>query len=130
MPSQQLLNQFLQLLQASKSFQLLSNDEQNILRQDFTKASDEQLQQAIVALKSNTEIMANSKTELQEKEKKRSDIALHLKNSLQEVEKEELQDDIAQDQQESAKAAEDYIQEIENIPSTTTQKRKKFLGVF
>lgn len=130
--SQELLNQFLGLLEASNSFKLLDTVQQAAIRQTYSNATDEQLNQAIQALKEDqlaTQKLAEEAAQRQgEIEQKNT----QLKNTLRKVEHDERQEAEAADNEASEKEMAGVLQQINSmgVQSTSEPQKKKFMGLF
>jgi hypothetical protein len=135
MPNQELQNRFFQELQASKSFQLLTPEEQAEVKNAFINATDEQLQRGLEEIGASNQEMQNLETRLQQLHEENVKLAEDIKKELAKAEKIILAKNVAKDKAESSKAAEALLTKIEELsskeePQEKPEKRKKFLGIF
>lgn len=135
MANQELQNRFFQELQASKSYQLLTPQEQTELKNAFINATDEQLQRGIEEISASNLEMQNLETRMQQLNKENAELAQKIKVELAQAEKKVLAKKVAQDKVESDKAAEVLLTKIEELSSNEQQpekpkRKKKFLGIF
>jgi hypothetical protein len=128
MPSQSLLEQFFQALEASKSFKLLSVEQQMQIRNNFLNASDKQLLQALAALKEDAIATQSLEAEQRKNDEKKQFLLNKIKITVKEVRKDQLKENEEQD----AKNSSDVLQVLEeNLEKSNSKpKTKKFLGIF
>ena len=132
--NQELLNQFLAMLEQSSSYKLLSAEDQAAVKANYQNTSDEQLKQAIQALEEDKV----ATHELAEKAKKREAVleeeSLQLKTTLREVERDERHEAEVADSATDKQEMQSLMQEIDHIEQPEAEvpkkKRKKFLGIF
>ena len=129
MPNQQLKDRFYSLLKDSKSFQLLSAEEQDNLLKIYDNATDNQLRAGIEALDKDEESRRNLEAKLKENNERQYKLALEIKDLLRQIDREERKDNEEQDTVDSNKAAEELLGTIAKIKEEP-KKRKKILGIF
>lgn len=133
--NQELLNQFLGLLQASSSFKLMTPEQQAAINEDYQNATDEQLQQGINALEEDK--VATDKLEV-ERQKNKEDLeknVTQIKAVLRDIKRDERKEEEAADEVADKKEEEALLNEIETMENpqkkeAPVKKRKKFLGIF
>lgn len=113
MASQALLDQFWQALDNSKSFQALSHAEQAALRASYAEATDKQITLALAELKKDDAEMAKLDQESADLVEEQVKITHDLKDSTRKIEKEEIKENNAIDKEESLKAAEAALHELD-----------------
>lgn len=123
MATKELQDAFFAALQASKSFNFLSQAEQDELRTSFLTATDEQLKLGLEEIKKDAIEMEKIEAEAKKK-------AEDMKRAL----KKKLEENIAKDKEESLVAAEKLLEQVKDAPSAEEEvkpkERKKFLGIF
>ena len=129
MPTQELKDQFNSLLRASKSFKLLSAEEQANLLKLYETATDEQLRGGIEALNQDLVRQKDLEAKLRENEEKQIRLAQEIKALLKEIDKEELKVNNEQDARDSSKAADELLGKLGKVDDKSG-KKKKFLGIF
>jgi|GEM_PF-3339882 len=132
--NQELLNQFLSLLEASSSFKLLDPEQQIAIKEAYQNVTDEQLNQGIEALKADqvaTKKLADDEAHRQAEIKQMN---ISLKTTLKEVEKDERIDAEAADNEASQQEMQGIMQELgvaDDKPKVAAiAPKKKFLGLF
>ena len=132
MPTQSLLDKFLRALIASKTFQSLTPQEQTEIKNSYANATDEQLAEAMEVLKNDVVKHAEFEAEEQKAVEQQVKIAHDLKDSMKKIEKEELKENAANDKEESSKAADALLEDLEKGEEEDEgkKKKKKFLGIF
>lgn len=123
MATKELQDAFFAALAASKSFNFLSQAEQDELKTSFLTATDEQLKLGLEEIKKDAVEMEKIDAEAKKK-------AEEMKRAL----KKKLEENIAKDKEESSIAADKLLEQVKNAPSAEEaakpKKRKKFLGIF
>jgi len=132
--NQELLNQFLSLLEASSSFKLLSPEKQTAIRSNYENAADEQLEQGIQTLKEDQVVTAKLEAESKRIEEELVKQMVLVKGVLKVVKKNELKTAEAADDAASSKEMQGVLDELGVTGSTPKKEepkpRKKFLGIF
>lgn len=128
MATQALQDQFFGTLRASKSFQLLTPEEQSALLAVFANASDEQLQAGLAELQKDILNTQKLEAELKQREERQVKMAEEIKVTLKQIDKEELKENEAKDEKESSDVADKLLAKIGQ--EEEKPKRKKFLGIF
>ncbi len=112
MANKLLLDEFLKALESSKSFQLLTPDEQTELMTQFLHASDEQLIKALGELKKDSIERHKLETDLKQKEEKQIKIAQEIKKTLKVVARKQIETNEKKEAENSAKAAEILLEKL------------------
>ncbi|MBU0705981.1 hypothetical protein KJ662_03760 [Patescibacteria group bacterium] len=113
MASQALLDQFLQAINASKSFQALPPEDQIKFKEIYATASDKQLTLALEEIRKNDAEMIRLEKEAADLAEEQVKITQALKNTMKQIEKEEITENNAIDKEESEKAAEAALHELD-----------------
>jgi hypothetical protein len=122
---------FLTALKTSKSFGLLSKEEQARLIEVFSAAEDEQLQAGMEALNEDAVKQKNLEAQIMEREKQAAKLADEIKETLKGAEKDERKINEEKDSEESSKVADQLLEKIGSAGDDKDKsKRKKFLGIF
>ncbi|MBU0705867.1 hypothetical protein KJ657_00390 [Patescibacteria group bacterium] len=111
--NQELLNQFLILLEASESFKLLGPEEQTAIRDSYQNATDEQLNQGIQALKEDREATEKAAAEEKQREENLIEEIGNIKTAIREEERTELVEAEAVDRASEKKNVKALLEEIE-----------------
>lgn len=129
MATKSLQDQFFTSLFASKSYQLLSPEEQVRLRQMYENATDEQLRSGLEELKRNALAVEQFEHDKKAQQEVVAENAKKIKKSLTEAEKTDLQENIQADTLQSQEDADKLITSLDKEDSSQ-KKKKKFLGIF
>jgi hypothetical protein len=130
MSDQALKETFFATLRASKSYSLLSAEEQKHLLEVFASATDEQLQEGLKALREDAAKQTMLEAKMAEQQKKAADLAVEIKTTLKEIDKTERKENEEKELVESADAADKLLAKIGAPTESEKPKRKKFLGIF
>lgn len=135
MATKSLQDELFTALNASKSYNMLSPEEQGALKKAFLDASDEQLLRAIEEIKKDADERNKIELEMQKNEEEQIKLAEEIKKTLKEIDKAQLQEQQTKEKAESAEAAEKLLAKIEDTPEETPdeekpKKRKKWFGLF
>jgi molecular chaperone GrpE (heat shock protein) len=132
--NQELLDQFLGLLEASSSFKLLGPEQQAAIRDSYQNATDEQLNQGIQALREDQIATEEAASEDEKREEELNEEIDHIKTVLREVKRDERKEEEAADDAASEKEVQGLLKEIDSMDEPKEEapkkKRKKFLGIF
>ena len=112
MANKLLIDEFLKALEGSKSFQLLTPDEQTELMTQFLHASDEQLIKALGELKKDALKRHNLEINLKKKEEDQINIAQEIKKTLKVVARKQIETNEKLETENSAKAAEMLLEKL------------------
>jgi len=127
MATTQLLNQYHQLLTRSKSFSILSKEQQTEMWNAFDAATDEQLNNGIQLVQADIEKTAKR----QEEETKAAEEARKTKEENRIKKKMEMMENDKLDREESAKAADALMAQLQKVRVTNkSKKKKKLFGIF
>jgi len=133
MPNRILFGTFIQLLEASSSFKLLSPEQQAEIRANYENASDEQLQEAIKALEEDKAATTKLEEEREQNKAKLEERMMDVKTTLRSIERDERVEAEQEAKVTDEKTQADLLNQIDQIEQPKTEapkKRKKFLGIF
>jgi uncharacterized protein YlxW (UPF0749 family) len=130
MADQSLKETFFTTLRASKSYSLLSAEEQKHLLEVFANSTDEQLRAGLEALKTDAAKQKMLEVKLAEQQKNTADLAVQIKSALKEIDSSERKENEKVELAESSDAADKLLASIGAPTEKEKQKRKKFLGIF
>jgi hypothetical protein len=135
MPNQQLIDEFFSLLQSSKSFALLSSDQQEDIKQAYESATDEQYQQGLQALKKDERVVAEIEEKVKKAQAQQAEIARDIHQTLNKIKKHDLERAEAKSDAADKVKQEELLTEIDQVTDPEKEeapkkKRKKFLGIF
>ena len=130
MPDTALKQQFFATLKASRSFGLLTPDEQGKLLQIFENATDDQFASALEDLNQDAKRQMELEQKQKENEQKAVALAVEMKTMLNQIDREAVKENEAKDAVESSKAADQLLTTIGAAEKPDKAKRKKFLGLF
>lgn len=133
--NQELLNQFLGLLEDSSSFKLMTPEQQASIKDNYQNATDEQLQQGIKALEEDKVVTTRLEAERKKNQEELENSVTRIKTRLREIKREELKEEEAVAEVSDKKEEEALLNEIETMDEpkqkeAPPKKRKKFLGIF
>lgn len=131
--NQELLNQFLGLLEASSSFKLLDPEQQAAIKANYQNATDDQLTQGIQALQEDKVVTTRLADERKKNHEELEKSVTKIKTRLREIKRDELREEEAADEVADRKKEQELLQEIESMDKPKEEapkKRKKFLGIF
>lgn len=128
MATKALQDQFFFALRISKSFQLLTPEEQSALLAVFANASDEQMQAGLEELQRDILNTQKLETELRQRAERQVKMAEDIKVTLKEIKTQELKEHSEKDAEESSRAAEKILETIVEVEEKP--KRKKFFCHF
>ncbi len=112
MANKLLLDEFFKALESSKSFQLLTPDEQTELMTQFLHANDEQLIKALGELKKDAIERQKLEMDLKKKEEDQINIAQEIKKTLKVVARKQIETNEKLESENAAKAAEMLIEKL------------------
>jgi len=131
MAAKQLLDQYHQLLTRSKSYSILSREQQSEMWNGFEDATDEQLNNAIKIMESDILQTARRQAEYEATVAKAAEEAKKLKEEQKAKKKMELMDNEKIEQEESAKAADALMAQLQKVSvKDETKKKKRLFGIF
>jgi hypothetical protein len=131
--NQELLSQFLGLLEASSSFKLLDPEQQATIKANYQNATDDQLRQGIQALQEDKVATTKLADERKKNQEELEKSVNKIKTRLREIKREELREEEAADEAADKEKEQELLQEIESMDKPkekVPQKKKKFLGIF
>jgi len=133
--NQELLNQFLGLLEASSSFKLLDPEQQAAIKANYQNATDDQLNQGIQVLGEDKVVTTRLAVERKKNQEELEESVTKIKTRLREIKRDELKEEEAAEEAADKKEEESLLNEIETMKDpdkveAPVKKRKKFLGIF
>lgn len=126
MAVRELQHKFFALLQKQSGFMALDEERKKQLLERFSNASDEQILQAVGALKLLDD-GASTEPLTPEDQQHLAETALQLGHEMKSIDREQLQMDEAKDKKNTDNDAEKLLKALEKIE---TPKKKKIFGMF
>lgn len=126
MANQELQQKFFALLQKQSGFIALDEERKNLLLERFSDATDEQILQAVGALKL-LEDGASTEPMSPEDQQHLAETAIQLGHEMKSIDREQLQTDEANDKKTTDDDAEKLLKALEKIE---TPEKKKLFGIF
>lgn len=127
-----LKDRFFSALYDSKSFKLLSQEQQVNLVHSFSAADDEKFLRALQELENHKQQLENAVNRAEKRKQQLAEKAQQLEQTLREaeraLEKEELKAEAVKEELASAEAAELLLKELPSEPKP--KKKKWFWGLF
>jgi len=132
--NQELLEQFLGLLEASSSFKLLNPEQQAAIKAGYENATDDNLNQAIQTLKADKVATDKLAAEDEKREEELEVETVNIKTAIREGQRDERKEAEAADQAASEGEVDDLLNELDSMDeekkAKTEPKKKKFMGIF
>jgi len=129
MNNQTILNQFLDALENSRSFQQMSMTQKAEIRKSYLEASDEKILEALSLLEQNEVIIQTLTTKNSENNSKKIVLAQEIHKKVKQLEKVQLR---STEKKENSKAQQTLAQleKTLNEPTPKPKRKKWFFGLF